>query len=94
MCALYVGLPDVKVLAVEADRDGLFVSHVEQTCERPRCSGCGSRSGVKDRDPVELADLPCFGRPTRLVWHKVRLAGEGFENIAITSTDVAKVTTF
>jgi hypothetical protein len=74
MCPLYVGLPDVKVLAVEADRDGLFVSHVEQTCERPRCSGCGSRSGVKDRDPVELADLPCFGRPTRLVWHKVRLA--------------------
>jgi hypothetical protein len=29
MCALYVGLPDVKVLAVEADRDGLFVAHVE-----------------------------------------------------------------
>jgi hypothetical protein len=34
MSALYVGLPDLKVLAVEADRDGLFVSHVEQTCER------------------------------------------------------------
>jgi hypothetical protein len=34
MCALYVGLPDLKVVAVEADRDGRFVSLVEQTCER------------------------------------------------------------
>jgi hypothetical protein len=27
---------------------------------------------VKDRPVVELADLPCFGRPTRLVWRKRR----------------------
>jgi hypothetical protein len=27
---------------------------------------------VKDRPMVELVDLPCFGRPARLVWHKHR----------------------
>jgi hypothetical protein len=27
---------------------------------------------IKDRSSVELADLPCFGRPARLVWHKRR----------------------
>ena len=27
---------------------------------------------VKDRPVVELVDLPCFGRPSRLVWHKHR----------------------
>jgi transposase len=28
---------------------------------------------IKDRNDVELVDLPCFGRATRLVWRKVRL---------------------
>ena len=28
---------------------------------------------VKDRDVVELVDLPVYGYPTRLVWHKQRL---------------------
>jgi hypothetical protein len=27
---------------------------------------------VKDRPVVELVDLPCFGRPARLVWRKYR----------------------
>jgi transposase len=27
---------------------------------------------IKDRPSVELVDLPCFGRPTRLVWRKRR----------------------
>jgi transposase len=27
---------------------------------------------VKDRPAVELVDLPCFGRPARLVWHEHR----------------------
>jgi hypothetical protein len=33
---------------------------------------CGTPAWVKDRPPVELVDLPCFGRPARLVWHKHR----------------------
>jgi hypothetical protein len=28
---------------------------------------------VKDRPSVTLVDLPCFGRRSRLVWHKHRL---------------------
>jgi hypothetical protein len=30
---------------------------------------------VKDRPVVELVELPCFDRPTRLVWHKHRWRG-------------------
>ncbi|MST31252.1 ISL3 family transposase [Acidimicrobiaceae bacterium USS-CC1] len=40
---------------------------------RPWCHRCGGPSRVKDRDAVVLADLPCFGRPARLVWQKFRL---------------------
>jgi len=70
MCALLVGLPAVNVVGVE-----LNVSlrvHVETICDRPSCGGCGAAARVKDRPVVELVDLPCFGRPTRLVWHKRR----------------------
>src|ERR1039458_221068 len=39
---------------------------------RPGCAGCGVFAHVKDRPVVVLVDLPCFGRPTHLVWHKHR----------------------
>jgi transposase len=72
MCELLVGLPEVRVLAVE-DRCGEPIRvHVEQAGERPGCLGCGGAAKVKDRDLVELVDLPAFGRPARLMWHKVR----------------------
>jgi transposase len=73
MCVVLVGLPEVKVLAVEDAAGGPLVVHVEQAGARPWCHRCGGASRVKDRDPVALADLPCFGRPARLVWHKFRL---------------------
>lgn len=73
MCALLVGLPEVSVLGVLDPPGEPLVVHVEQAASRPWCHGCGGPSRVKDRDVVVLADLPCFGRPTRLVWHKVRL---------------------
>jgi hypothetical protein len=50
-----------------------MVVHVEQAADRLWCHRCGGRSRVKDRERVVLADLPCFGRPSRLCWHKVRL---------------------
>ena len=65
MCELLVGLPAVNVLGVE-ETDLLRV-RVETNLERPRCDGCGGRVWVKDRPVVELVDLPCFGRRTRLV---------------------------
>lgn len=72
MCELLVGLPDVVVLGVDDIEDGPLVIHIEQAGPRPECVGCGELPAVKDRETVELVDLPCFGRPTRLRWRKVR----------------------
>jgi transposase len=74
MCALPVGLVDVGVLGVEDDGGGSpLVVHVESTGRRSGCPECGLLGWSKDRPKVTLVDLPCFGRPTRLVWHKHRL---------------------
>ena len=73
MCALLVGLPDVKILAVEdTDPTAPLRVHVETLMRTVGCGGCGSRARVKDRRRVALVDLGCFGRPTVLVWHKRR----------------------
>jgi transposase len=73
MCALLVGLPDVTVLGVDDDdRHGPLLVHVETRGPRPRCPDCAGALRVKDRPVVVLVDLPCFGRPTRLVWRKFR----------------------
>ena len=72
MCELLVGLPDVNVLAV-ADVPNLpIVVHIECRVETAWCRSCGVRAVLKDRDDVELVDLPCFGRPARLRWRKQR----------------------
>jgi hypothetical protein len=46
--------------------------HVETVAEVVGCAGCGTRAWLKDQRPVELVDLPAFGRPAVLVWHKRR----------------------
>jgi transposase len=71
MCELLVGLPDVTVLEVVETGTGLRVK-IETRGERPICIGCGGPVKVKDRDDVEHADLPCFGRTVVLVWRKIR----------------------
>ena len=71
MCELLVGLPDVHVVAV-VDRGEQLVVTVATRGPRPGCGGCGGPVTVKDRADVSLADLSCFGRPTVLVWGKVR----------------------
>ena len=73
MCALLVDLPDVNVVGVELSVPRLRV-HVETTGERPTCGGCGALAWSKGRLETVLVDLPCFGNPTRLVWHKRRWA--------------------
>ncbi|MBK9178730.1 MAG: ISL3 family transposase [Acidimicrobiales bacterium] len=70
-CELLVGLPDVEVLEV-VERDGQLVVTVATRGSRPGCAECGGPVMTKDRSDVSLADLPCFGRPTTLVWRKVR----------------------
>jgi len=72
MCTLLVGLPEVTVLAVDAFGEMLRV-HIEDRSPSLVCPRCGERAWVKERDRVELVDLPAFGRPARLVWHKHRL---------------------
>jgi transposase len=72
MCALLVGLPAVRVLAVADAADEPIVVHVELETARSICPRCGASAWVKDRPAVELVDLPCFGRPAWLVWRKHR----------------------
>ena len=67
MCELLVGLPAVRVLGVVDECDGPLFVHIETTGRRPTYPGCGVRATVKERDLVELVDLPAFGRQTRLV---------------------------
>jgi transposase len=71
MCAL-LGLPVIAVLGVK-DHDGEALRvHVETTATVVGCAGCGTRAWLKDQRPVTVVDLPAFGRPTVLVWHKRR----------------------
>lgn len=72
ICQLLVGLPEVRVLGIEDHPGDPLVVHVEQAGARPACLGCGGRPVVKDRETVELVDLPAFGRQARLAWRKVR----------------------
>ena len=70
MCEILVGLPDVVVLGV---LDGPITEiHIE--CQRMPvgCPECGAVAQLKEQRIVPLVDLPCFGRPTRLCWHKRR----------------------
>lgn len=72
MCELLVGLPVVTLLGIEDVDDGPLEIHVETGVKRTGCAGCGVVARLKDRPAVELVDLPCFGRPVRLIWHKRR----------------------
>jgi transposase len=70
MCELLIGLPEVNVRAVHDEPDESLRVHIESRLDQGWCRACGARAQVKDRPQVEFVDLPCFGRPTRLVWHK------------------------
>ena len=72
VCELLVGLPAVTVLGVDDQLDAPIRVHVETRATRSSCSSCAGVAMIKDRPSVELVDLPCFGRPTRLVWRKRR----------------------
>ena len=74
MCELLVGLPDVVVRAVESHGDaGPLVVHVGFPEHwQQDCPTCGRRGWVKGHRVVRLTDLPAFGRPVVLAWHKVR----------------------
>lgn len=58
--------------AERLDQVVVLVLVVMQAGPRPACVGCGQSPTVKDREAVELVDLPYAGRQRRLFWHKVR----------------------
>ena len=66
-----VGLNGFRVLEVHETTDELSVI-VETTVDLMGCSSCGTRAEAQDRVRVDIRDLPCFGRPARLVWLKRR----------------------
>ena len=72
MCELLIGLPDINMLGIVEHDGGPLEIHVDSHTERA-CVGCGRAGWVKQRSQITLIDLPCFGRATQLVWHKLRL---------------------
>ena len=71
MCELLVGLPDVNIKGV-GDWPRWLRIEITTRAERPSCPGCGGGVWHHDDVDVELVDLGCFGRRTRLVWSKSR----------------------
>lgn len=70
--AWMIGLCDVVFLDGDDGPGDVARIHVETAARPVRCPACGVVARVKDRSQVELIDLPLFGRPSRLVWHKRR----------------------
>jgi transposase len=70
-CELLVGLPDVNVKGVDDWPRWLRIA-ITTRSERPLCPSCAGGPWHHDRVDVELVDLACFGRRTRLVWSKSR----------------------
>ena len=60
---------------------------VETTADFVGCPSCGVRAVAKDRIRVEIRDLPCFGRPARLVWLKRRWRCADHDCVAKTWTE-------
>ena len=65
-----LGLDGVRVIAV-GEVDGEVTIEVETTEAFAWCERCGCRSESQDRMWVDVRDLECFGRPTRLrIWKR------------------------
>lgn len=68
--AYLIGLCDVTFLGL--DPGEVTLVHVETARRSVGCAECGTVALMKERSVVDLVDLPVFGRPTHLVWHKRR----------------------
>jgi transposase len=68
-CDLLVGLDGFHVIDVDQHGGTLRVV-VETPAEPMGCRTCGAIVHSHGRRDVNLIDVPCLGRPTRLVWRK------------------------
>lgn len=59
------------MLEVHENTDELVIA-IETNATVASCALCGARADAHDRMSIETRDLPCFGRPARLVWRKRR----------------------
>jgi transposase len=66
-----LGLAGFRVLAVTESLAEVVIE-IETTAAVVGCPSCGVRAEAQDRMRVDIRDLPCFGRPARLVWRKRR----------------------
>ena len=66
-----LGLDGFRVLEVSETPDEVCIT-VETTVDVIGCQRCGVRALAKQRRRVDIRDLPCFGRPGRLIWLKRR----------------------
>ena len=71
MCELLVGLPEVNIEGVGNWPRWLRIA-ITTRAERPLCASCSGAVWHHDDLDIELVDLSCFGRRTRLVWSKSR----------------------
>lgn len=70
LAELMLGLDGVRVIDV-VESDGEVTIMVETVTAFAWCVGCGCRAESQDRRWVDVRDLECFGRPTRLrVWKR------------------------
>jgi hypothetical protein len=69
LAEVLLGLDGFRVLGVDETSDEVIVT-VETAADFVGCSTCGVRAEAQDRVRVDIRDLPCFGRPARLVWMK------------------------
>ena len=84
-----LGLPAFRVLDVTETAVEVIVT-IESTADFTGSSRCGVRAESQDRMPVHLRDLPCFGRPARLVWIKRRWRCPDSDRSARTWTEVCE----
>ncbi|WP_216389423.1 transposase family protein [Arcanobacterium phocae] len=67
-----VSLKDIRVLAYHRDESRQEIE-IEQVLNNPACPQCNSPALVKERPKIRYIDLPVYGRPMSLLWHKHRL---------------------
>jgi transposase len=66
-----LGLDGFRVMDVVESAEELMIV-VETTADIVGCGRCGTRAVAHEWMRVDVRDLPCFGRPARLVWRKRR----------------------